>query len=126
MCEYRCCLQICTLCLPGRRIYTVYSNGKQKTAYFTKLHLYRERFIWLVFVTETCSSKAFPWNAGNRRSAFLLQLFCHLFRMMDTLYPLLKKNSNIRFLGFFLKCVRGTVDVLVCVTGELVCIFIQD
>lgn len=31
-----------TICLPPGRIYTVYSNGKQKTAYFTKLQLCME------------------------------------------------------------------------------------
>lgn len=40
-----------TICLPAERIYTVYSNGKQKTAYFTKLQLCRED-LYGCFVSE--------------------------------------------------------------------------
>lgn len=39
MYEYRSCLQICHNLSSSRKIYTVYSNRKQKTAYFTKLQL---------------------------------------------------------------------------------------
>lgn len=40
-----------TICLPAERIYTGYSNGKQKTAYFTKLQLCWED-LYGCFVSE--------------------------------------------------------------------------
>lgn len=74
------------------KIYTVYSNGKQKTAYFTKLHLFRERFIWLVFVTKTCGFKAFHLSAGNGSFTFLFRFFDHMFKECVH-YIMCSKNS---------------------------------
>lgn len=66
-----------TICLPAERIYTVYSNGKQKTAYFTKLQLCRED-LYGCFVSEKhigLSVFTSVFHTGLQNSYFELTLY---------------------------------------------------
>lgn len=76
-----------TICLPAERIYIVYSNGKQKTAYFTKLQLCMVRFIRLFCVCETCRSTVFQFSIPHR-TVVLLSYFIFFNRINEILYLL--------------------------------------
>lgn len=60
-----------TICLPAERIYTVYSNGKQKTAYFTKLQLCMEDLYGCFVSVKHVGLTVFQFSIPHRTLVFL-------------------------------------------------------